>query len=96
MRNYVFYVYMLTNKYNTVLYLGVTNNLKRRVSEHKCKANSGFTATYNANKLVHYEVFSDIRVAIKREKQLKGWLRSKKNTLVNFHNPGWEDLYGKL
>ena len=96
MRNYKFYVYLLTSKRNTVLYTGVTNNLKRRVWEHKNKIFKGFTYDYNVEKLVYYEVFTDIRDAIAREKQIKGWKRFKKNALVEKGNPGWKDLYDEL
>jgi putative endonuclease len=96
MRKYIFYVYFLTNKYNNVLYIGVTNNLKRRIAEHKNKVFKGFTRDYNVTKLVYYEVFTDINLAIAREKQLKGWLRSKKNALVEKVNPKWEELFGEL
>ena len=83
----------MTNKVNTVLYAGVTNNLKRRVYEHREKIKSKFTARYNVNKLVYYEVFSDAYNAIAREKQIKGGSRQRKIDMANEMNPGWEDLY---
>jgi putative endonuclease len=81
----------MTNKSKT-LYAGVTNDLKKRVYEHKQKLIPGFTSKYNINKLVYYEVTPDVRVAIGREKQIKGWLRSKKIDLIESVNPEWRDL----
>ena len=89
-RNY--YVYITTNKNNTVLYTGVTNNLERRMHEHKTKANRGFTSKYNVYKLVYFEHFTDINQAIAREKQLKKWRRQWKEALINEMNPDWNDL----
>ena len=89
----LYYVYMMTNWNNSVLYVGVTGNLVRRVAEHINKEAPSFTQKYNLNKLVYYEEFSDVRQAIYREKQLKGWNRSKKNGLVNNFNPEWKNLY---
>ena len=86
-----FYVYILSNAART-LSIGVTNNLERRMYEHKSKIISGFTKKYNLTKLVYYEITTDIRDAIYREKQLKGWLRSKKIALIEEDNPGWDDL----
>ncbi len=86
----------MTNKYNTVLYVGVTNDLVRRVYEHKNKLVKGFTAKYNIVKLVYYETHEDIKEAIKREKQIKGWLRAKKEELIKTMNPSWKDLYEKI
>lgn len=86
-----YYVYIMTNKSRT-LYTGVTNNLERRVGEHKSKAIPGFTSKYNITKLVYYEEGSDINVAIAREKQIKGWLRAKKIALIESTNPEWRDL----
>jgi putative endonuclease len=79
---------------NTIgmLYTGVTNDLERRVYEHKMKSLEGFTKRYNLNQLVYFESTDDITVAIAREKQIKGWLRSKKVTLINSMNPEWKDL----
>jgi putative endonuclease len=88
-----YYVYIMTNKHNTVLYTGVTNNLKKRVYEHKEKLTDGFTKKYNITKLVHYEVFEDIESAILREKQIKARSRQKKIDLVNRQNKEWADLY---
>jgi len=86
-----YYVYIMASR-SRVLYTGVTRDLTRRVSEHKHKLVPGFTAEYNANRLVYYEDFRDIRSAISREKQIKGWLRSKKIALVESTNPTWQDL----
>ncbi len=88
-----YYVYIITNKHNTVLYTGVTNDLWRRVSEHKTKLLPGFTSRYDMNKLVYDEVFEDIGPAIAREKQIKAGSRQKKIDLVNSMNPDWKDLY---
>lgn len=87
------FVYILTNKYNTVLYTGITNNLIRRVYEHRGKLIKGFTKLYNVNKLVYYEVFEDITEAISREKQIKGGSREKKIELIDGLNEEWKDLY---
>ena len=81
-----FYVYLMAGKFRT-LYTGVSNNLERRVLEHKRKLVPGFTSKYNINHLVYYETFGDIRDAIKREKQIKGWLRAKKVALIVAGNP---------
>src|SRR5258705_9189415 len=86
-----YYVYIMTNRSGT-LYIGVTNDLVRRVHEHKAKYVDGFTKKYNLTQLVYYEVGEDIREAIAREKQLKGWRRSKKVALINSSNPKWNDL----
>lgn len=86
------YIYILTNKHNTVLYTGVTRNLQRRIAEHKLHLNPGFTAKYNTDKLVYYEVYDLLEVAIQREKQLKNWHRSWKDKLINDFNPTWSDL----
>jgi putative endonuclease len=75
-----------------VLYIGVTNDLERRVFEHKNKRVPGFSARYNIQKLVYFETFGDVRAAIAREKQLKGWLRSRKVALIESTNPQWKDL----
>ena len=90
------YVYILTNARNTVLYTGVTSNLIKRVYEHKNKMVEGFTKKYNLDKLVYYEVFENIMNAIMREKQIKGWLRSKKIVLIEKNNPHWNDLYAAI
>ena len=89
----MYYVYILSNKNNNVIYIGVTNNLVKRVYEHKNKFVKGFTSRYNVNKLVYYEIIDDIVVAIEREKVLKGWLRERKIALINTLNPKWNDLY---
>ena len=86
----------MSNKNNTVLYIGVTNDLKRRVEEHKSGLIPGFTRKYNCHKLVHYETFSDINQAIEREKTLKGWIRKRKDELINMYNPEREDLYNRF
>lgn len=88
----MYYVYILTNKFNTVLYTGVTNNLVRRIFEHKNGVNDGFTKKYNVHKLVYYECFSNVKDAIAREKQIKGKSREKKMTLINETNPDWNEL----
>ena len=93
----MYYVYILTNPSYTVLYIGITNNLIKRVFEHKQHADAdGFTAKYNATKLVYYEWTSDVRVAIEREKQLKKWSRKKKDALIDRVNPERKDLYPQL
>ena len=91
-----YYVYILTNFTNTTLYIGVTNNLVKRVYEHKSKLTPGFTATYNITKLVYYEIGKDINEAIAREKQLKSGSRKKKVELIDKMNPGWNDLYNEI
>jgi putative endonuclease len=82
----------MTNKRNGTLYVGVTNNLTRRVYEHKHKLVPGFTSKYGLSILVYYELFNDIRDAIAREKQIKGWLRIRKKALIDSQNPEWKDL----
>jgi putative endonuclease len=91
-----YYVYILTNKNNTVLYTGVTNNLKKRAYEHREKFVEGFTKKYNIKKLVYFEIFRDAENAILREKQIKGGSRAKKERLINNINPDWRDLYEEL
>ena len=88
-----YYVYIMTNKNNQVFYIGLTNNLIRRVYEHKAKIIKGFTAKYNINKLVYYENFNNPNEAIKREKQLKNWHRDWKINLISEFNNEWRDLY---
>ncbi len=83
---------MLTNWNKKVMYVGMTNNLYRRISEHKNKLIRGFTQKYNCNKLVYYESFNDVNAAIFREKEIKKWRREKKNNLVITLNPEWRDL----
>lgn len=92
----IYYVYILANYTNTVLYIGVTNDLMRRVDEHRQKRIAGFSQRYNVTKLVYFEDTIDIRSAIAREKQIKRWRRGKKNRLINSINPEWEDLSVKL
>ena len=87
-----YYVYIMTNQYNNVMYIGVTNDLKRRVYEHKTGYFDGFTRKYNVHKLVYFENCHEVTDAIKREKQLKGWKREKKNALVETVNPNWKEL----
>ncbi len=86
-----YYVYIMTNRSKT-LYTGITNNLERRVYEHKQKLIPGFTSKYNITKLVYHEETNDVSVAIAREKQIKGWLRAKKIALIELENPEWKDL----
>jgi len=83
---------MLTNITNKVLYVGVTNNLERRVYEHKHKTIDGFTAKYNVHKLVYFEETNDVNAALAREKQIKGWKRDRKNRTIEEGNPDWRDL----
>jgi len=83
---------MITNKNNNVLYIGVTNNLIRRIYEHKNKLVNGFSKRYNLYKLVYFEETTDVMSAISREKQLKGWTRIKKNALIEKVNPQWQEI----
>jgi len=87
-----YYVYLLTNWNNKVMYVGVTSNLERRVYEHKNKLLAGFTEKYKVNKLVYFETSNDVMAALEREKQIKKWRREKKNLLVIGMNPEWKDL----
>jgi putative endonuclease len=96
MRLRQFYVYIMANKYNTVMYIGVTNNLTRRVYEHREGLVEGFTKRYNVKKLVYYEVCETAERAIAREKQLKNWHRDWKFNLIHSINPGMEDLYPSI
>ena len=89
-------IYIMTNKNNTVLYTGVTNNLLRRVAEHKAGKGGKFTEKYKITKLVYYECGDDIKAAIDREKQIKGGSRGKKEDLINDINPEWKDLFDEL
>ena len=91
-----YFIYILTNKANKVVYIGVTNDLKRRVYEHKMKLFPGFTRRYNLNKLVYFERYQNIDEAIIREKRLKKWKRSWKDDLINSANPEWNDLYEEV
>jgi putative endonuclease len=86
----------MTNKSNSVLYTGVTNDLRRRVTEHKAGKGSKFTSKYKITKLVYYECGSDISAALEREKQIKGGSRQKKIDLINSMNQGWENLFDEL
>jgi len=88
-------VYMLASR-SRVLYVGVTSELKQRIWKHRTKAIKGFTAKYNVDRLMYYEVYSDPFTAIQREKQLKGWRRSKKVALIERENADWRDLYDEL
>ena len=88
----MYFVYMLTNTHNTTLYIGVTNNLERRLWEHRNGVVPGFSKQYNLHKLVYFETTTDVTSAIAREKQLKGWRRAKKDALINASNPFWQDL----
>ena len=90
------YIYILTNSTHSVLYIGVTNNLVRRIYEHKNKLLEGFTCDYSVNRLVYYEQFNDIVAAITREKQLKNWHRPWKENLIEGANPTWRDLYDEI
>lgn len=91
MKNY--YVYILTNWNGKVMYIGVTNNLERRIMEHRSGQIKGFTQKYKIARLVYYEHYNDIEIAILREKEIKKWRRGKKNALVETMNPQWNDLY---
>ena len=88
----MYYVYILSNWCDSVLYIGVTGNLPRRLYEHRNHLADGFSSKYNTNKLVYFEETSDVYSAISREKQLKNWSRSKKNELISNANPQWADL----
>ena len=89
-----YYVYILANSNNSTIYTGITNDLVRRVYEHKQHLDKGsFTAQYNVTKLVYFENTTDVHAAIEREKQIKSWKRAKKNALVSEKNPDWIDLY---
>ena len=92
MKIYSGFVYIMASRRNGTLYIGVTNDLARRVAEHKASINPGFTAKYDVKMLVYYESFNDIRQAIAREKQLKGWKRVWKMALIEKVNPWWKDL----
>ena len=87
-----YYVYILTNKTNSVMYIGMTSNLTRRLYEHKNGIVEGFSKKYKTHKLVYVEEYDNVNDCISREKQLKGWIRAKKNALVESINPCWNDL----
>lgn len=91
-----YYIYIITNINNYVLYVGVTNDLQRRIYEHKNKLIKGFSEKYNLNKLVYYEIYDDVEQAILREKQIKASSRKKKEDLINSFNNSWYDLYDSL
>ena len=92
-----YFVYILTNAHKSVLYVGVTNDLIRRIYEHKKHMDKGsFTAKYNVEYLVYFEATSDVNAAIEREKQIKGWNRKRKNKLIESKNPNWVDLYQSI
>ena len=89
----MYYVYILSNATNTTIYTGVTNDLERRLWEHRNHVDKGsFTARYSVTKLVHYEMTTDVNAAIEREKQIKGWSRKRKNALIEKENPNWQEL----
>ncbi|MFQ5864225.1 MAG: GIY-YIG nuclease family protein [bacterium] len=95
MQNKHYFVYVLSS-ISKVLYIGVTNDLKRRVWEHKIELMGGFTKKYRIKKLVYYETYNDVNTAIEREKQIKKWRREKKIALIESVNPSWKDLYEGL
>lgn len=90
-KTFEYFVYVMANK-TRMIYVGVTNDLERRVYEHKNKLIRGYTSKFNLNKLVYFESVSDVTVAMEREKELKGWVRRKKTSLANSINPEWKDL----
>ena len=90
-----YYVYKLTTVRNSTLYTGITNDLSRRCSEHIAGNKTGFTKKYNVNKLIFYEIYESVEMAIAREKQIKGLSREKKINIINNFNPGWEELFDK-
>ena len=96
MNNRFYYVYILANKTNSVVYIGVTNDLQRRVYEHRNHLVDGFSDSYNVTKLVYFEQTTDVYAALEREKQLKKWRREKKNRLIDTQNPDWHDLFDEL
>ncbi len=92
----IYYIYIITNTYNSVLYTGVTNNLLRRIHEHRQFQGSKFTSKYKVAKLVYYEETGDIKSALSREKQIKGGSRQRKENLIEAFNPDWRDLYDEI
>lgn len=96
MKERFFYVYILTNQWNTVLYIGVTGNLIKRIFEHKNKVVEGFSNKYKLNKLIYFETFTTFEEAVKREKQLKNWHREWKLNLIKTMNPEFKDLYSEI
>lgn len=91
-----YFVYILTSKPNGTLYIGVTNNLPKRTTQHKYNFVDGFTKKYHVHRLVYFEMYTDIKAAIQREKQLKWWKRDWKIQLITKNNPTWQDLYEKI
>ena len=92
----MYYVYIVTNKNDSVLYIGVTSDLDGRIYEHRERLTEGFTKQYQATKLIYYEDYPDPLSAIDREKQLKGWRREKKIALIQKRNPRWNDLFEEI
>ena len=92
MKNHNYYIYIISNWNNKVIYIGITNDLERRIYEHKNRIFEGFSKKYNLNKLVYYEYTNDVNAAIRREKEIKKWRREKKNKLIESINPEWKDL----
>ena len=90
------FVYILANKYNGTLYVGVTSDIIKRIYEHKNNLADGFTSKHNIHDLVYYEIFDEIETAIAREKQIKGWRREYKTNVINESNPTWRDLYDDI
>ncbi|MFC1725155.1 GIY-YIG nuclease family protein [candidate division KSB1 bacterium] len=91
-----YYIHILTNKNNTVLYTGMTNDLRRRVAEHKEGLIDGFSKNYNISKLIYYEIFDNVSDAILREKQIKNYSRERKEGLIQNINPDWNDLFNDI
>ena len=92
LKNHNYYIYIISNWNNKVIYTGMTNDLERRIYEHKNKIFEGFSKKYNLDKLVFYEYTNDVNAAIAREKEIKKWRREKKNKLIESMNPEWKDL----
>ncbi len=92
----MYYIYIVTNKNNAVLYIGVTGSLEGRIHNHRERLIEGFTKRYQATKLIYYEDYPDPQSAINREKQLKGWRREKKIALIEKRNPRWNDLFEEI
>ncbi len=92
MKDHNYYIYIISNWNNKVIYIGMTNDLERRIYEHKNKIFEGFSKKYNLSKLVYYEYTNDVIAAIRREKEIKKWRREKKNKLIESTNPEWKDL----
>ena len=95
-KRFTYHIYILTNKGNTVFYIGVTNNIVKRIFEHKTGFIEGFTQKYSVHDLLYYEIYEDPENAILREKQIKGWSRKKKENLIIEFNPGQRDLYEEI